>query len=255
MVESQDPKVREFASSTLAVIGSEESLSRLLRAIRQETDPLVRENMAESLHGVRNPAAVPALARCAQDTSDLALHRQCRNAISAMEDPQAANTVIALLETGGTDSSLEPLAYALRQWQHESAVSALVGASWSGNERTMSASIAALAHIGTPGAVRALFAIIGSGNGGERATAGRAAALKAAAERPDTTLISTFEEVLGGSEDELAVGTAIDCLVLTPSIEAVQALARQSVTSRDIKVRAQAQAALTRHQSHWRVSR
>jgi HEAT repeat protein len=77
LMQSETPKAREFAASTLAGTGTGDSVAHLLAAIRQEPDSRVHDNMLESLHGVRNPAAVPELARCAQLTSDEVLHREC----------------------------------------------------------------------------------------------------------------------------------------------------------------------------------
>jgi HEAT repeat protein len=170
-----------------------------------------------------------------------------------MDYPEAASRLIALLEQGGDATDLEPLAYALSHFQHESAIAILRLASWSSNERVMKSSIAALGFINTPDALKALFDVMDSGQGKDRGAVGRAVALKSAAEHPDEKLVSTYEREVALGRNVLGVDTAIDCLVLIPSKEAFRALERQSMNARDPQVRTRAQIGLGRHKSRWNV--
>jgi HEAT repeat protein len=243
---SDHPKVREFTATALAASATDIGVRQLIGGVRRESDVSVRSNMIEALRSIRAPAAIPPLAQCAQDMSDLSLHRECRDTMSDMESPEAASRLIAIIETGGIDN-VEPLAYALAHFKHESGIAVLRLAAASANPNVMRASMAALGYIGTPQSLGALFDLIASGGNEDRSEYGRRTAVRNAAERPGESLIPVYERALEKQGDIWTADAAIDCLLLNPSPSAYSALERQFGKARDPRLRTRLEGAMRAH--------
>jgi HEAT repeat protein len=251
LLASPEGKVREAVGAFLAKSGTAEAVSLLVGAIKGEQDPKVRENLIESLRHVSNPDAIPALAEQAQDLSDLALHRVCRNAISAMTDPAAVSQLIAMLDRGGSDPSLEPIEYALSRMTSSNALTGLIDGASSENERVANACIKGLGNLGSPEAYLALLELIGRFDGSERSQIAAVVANQTALEKKDNRFIEVCLRVISTTSSVKAWQTAVDGLVAIPSTEALAALEGQMRGETNNEIVAYLQQAIARHSKLW----
>jgi hypothetical protein len=251
LVNSSDGKARESAGVVLAREGSAAAIDLLLKAIRVERDPAVRENLIELLRSVTNPAAIPVLAREAQDQSDLALHRACRNVMSAMTDPAAATSLLSLLESEKDPKRFEPIAYALSHMSSESAVPTLLKCATAASDAVGKACIQVLGNIANEEAYSGLFEIIGTHDDDERGNVARVVAIQTAYDKRDNRLIPICEAVIDSAINLKAVQTAIDSLVSIPTPEALSALETQVAKKHDPSVSAYLQDGIRRYNTMW----
>jgi len=251
LLASPEGKVREAAALVLGNVGTSEAISMLLGAIKREQDTSVRENLLECLRGVSNPAAVPVLAEQAKDLTDLALHRVCRNAMSAMSDPSAVAQLIEMLGGGGSDAALEPIAYAVSHMSSTNVLAGLITGAASENDRVAKACIQGLGNLASPEAYLALLETTGTYEGSERGQVAVAVANQTALEKRDSRFIEASVKVISTTTSVQAWQTAVDGLVAIPSAEALAALENQVGRERNTAVVAYLQDAIGRHKRLW----
>jgi HEAT repeat protein len=247
LLASPEGKVRETAGIVLAHNGSHEAVSALLTAIKAETDSAVRENLVESLRSVSNPQAVPALAAQAQDLSDLALHRVCRNAMSAMTDPAALAQLLEILDKNGNAPTAEPIAYAVAHMTSPQVTHGLLQGTASENDRVASACIQGLGNLASADAFLALLQLAGEYENSERGQVAASAATQAAIDKKDERYIEVCLKVMGATTSFKAWQTAVDSLVAISSPKALSALQQQSIVGQSADAVAYLQDAIARH--------
>lgn len=251
LITSPEGEVREYTGGILAQIGSADAVELLIESIKNEQDSLVHENLIELLRGVTNSAAVPTLAKYAQDMSDLAMHRVCRNVVSSMDDPAAIAQLIALLETGEKGAAMEPISYAIAHSANEKSVPVLITGASSENESVARSSIEGLGNVGTPSSFKALFDIIASNGGSLRGQIAQAVAVQTALRVKGTGLIAVCEDVLDHRLGVEVSKIAIDSLVAIPSAESLAALEKRVAKGTEPAVSTYAQEAISRHKTLW----
>jgi len=251
LLGSAEGKARESAAVFLAKTGSGEAVSMLLKAIKTESDSSVRENLIECLRTVSNPSAIPILAAQAQDLSDLALHRICRNAMSSMADPVAISQLIVILDKSGTSPSSEPLAYAVAHMNNPNAINGLLEGTISDNERVAKASIQGLGNLANADAYLALLELTGKYENTDRGQLASAVATQTMIEKKDDSFIEVCLNVIEATQSLKEWQTAIDGLVAIPSPKALSALEKQSQQGLNGEILTYLQNAITRHKKLW----
>lgn len=251
LLASPEGKVREAVCAFLAKTGTSDAVSLLIDTIKSEPDPIVRENLMECLRHVSSPEAIPVLATQAQDLSDLALHRVCRNAMSAMSDPAAVTQLIEMLDRGGNDPSLEPIAYAVSHITSSNALGGLLRGAASENERVATACIQGLGNLASPESYAALLDLVGRYDGTERSQIAAAVANQTALEKKDPRFVNVCVSIINTTSSIRAWQAAVDGLVAIPAVEALAALENQLRNERNSEIVDYLQEAVTRHKKLW----
>lgn len=251
LLASPEGKLREAAGAFLAKTGTSDAVFLLLGAIKSERDPNVRENLMECLRHVSNPEAVPVLAEQARDLSDLALHRVCRNAMSDMSDPAAVTQLIEMLDKGGSDPSLEPIAFAVSHITSSNALGVLLVGAASENERVATACIQGLGNLASPESYAALLDLVARYDGTERSQIAAAVANQTALEKKDPRFVNVCFSIINTTSSIRAWQAAVDGLVAIPGVEALAALENQLRKERNSEIVAYLQVAIARHKKLW----
>ncbi len=194
----------EAKAQRLAQSGSEEDVRTLVQLTRESTDQTLRGNLFELIRDISNPAAIEALADCASDTSDLELHRPCRDALSDLDDPRAAEALLARLAAAKNGNEMEPLAYAVAHL-HAAALAATLAAHSISTDKVVSeAAIQGLGSIGDDGALRFLLQQISTDTDEQRVDFAKIVFARSVAKNDTPETIGLLWEVLKTGTDRQA---------------------------------------------------
>ncbi|HQL62406.1 MAG TPA: HEAT repeat domain-containing protein [bacterium] len=152
-----DENVREFAAYGLALIGTPKALGELLKAIRNEQDPRIKDNLRAQLCKINNPACMEQVIEgLLQDSVDW----WAEDAGKILTSLGGPSVVTSLLDWSGRvdDNYQQRIANTLSEIRNPEAVSALSDAIKPGVRPEIQTGAGnALAMIGTPEATQALL--------------------------------------------------------------------------------------------------
>ncbi len=152
-----DENVREFAAYGLALIGTPKALGELLKAIQNEQDPRIKDNLRAQLCKINNPACMEQVIEGLLQDSVGWWSEDAGKILSSLGGP---SVVTSLLDWSGRvdDNYQQRIANTLSEIRNPEAVSALSDAIKPGVRPEIQTGAGnALAMIGTPEATQALL--------------------------------------------------------------------------------------------------